>query len=224
MMQQPTVIGSPQPAQYSIIFLHGLGGHGDEFVPLIKALALPDDHTIRFILPHADHRAVTINGGEKMPAWYDITMIGTLDRQVDTQGIQHSVDQVKTLIAQEHDKGIAFENIVVAGFSQGGVIATYTALQFNQALGGVWALSTYAPAWSSLIQPYEKQVCLQTPFFVAHGQQDDVVPMTAGKQLVDHLAHLDLSAEWYTYSMGHEIIPQEVQALRQWLKTQGWFE
>ncbi len=132
--------------QHSIIWLHGLGADGEDFVPVAQEMNLPV--AVRYIFPHAPKQPVTINGGAIMRAWYDIVATD-IGRQQDEAGIRSSQSAIEKLIAQEKQRGIAAENIYLAGFSQGGVIALHTGLHHASRLGGVIVLSAYLPLTDS---------------------------------------------------------------------------
>ena len=198
--------------QHAVIWLHGLGADGHDFEPIVDALALPEDISIRFIFPHAPVRPVTINGGMRMRAWYDFLQLipGKGESRAD---ITASVDAVKSLIVHEQERGIAEQNIVLAGFSQGGVIALLTGLFGPYRLAGIMGLSTYLPRWSSL--PIGEEM---PPVFLAHGRFDDVLPFTLGAQARDDLVGAGYDLEWHEYPMPHSVSNEEVEAISRWLQ------
>lgn len=197
----------------TVIWLHGLGDSGDGFAPIVPALKLPAELGIKFIFPHAPIQPVTINGGMKMRSWYDIVSFD-LDKRADEQGVRESAAKVEQLIETELDSGIAANKIILAGFSQGGVIALHLAPRFKVALGGVMALSTYmcVPAKLSV-----EAVQTSLPVLMVHGSLDQVVPMHAGKQAYDVLQSNGLDVQWHEYPMAHEVCGEEVALIRQWL-------
>ena len=203
----------------SIIWLHGLGADGHDFEPVVPELRLPASLGVRFVFPHAPVRAVTLNGGMSMRAWYDIY---SLDRNgpQDDAGIHESCRMLEALIEREHDRGIAFERIVVAGFSQGGAIAMLTTLRFRQRLAGLMGLSTWLPvvsrddvavASSDAGQPSE------LPVFLAHGLMDPILPIDFGRDARQRIEGLGYSVEWHEYPMAHGVCPDEIGDIRKWL-------
>lgn len=207
-----TLESGKQP-QHSIIWLHGLGADGQDFVPIAEELNLPV--AIRYIFPHAPQRPVTINGGFVMRAWYDIADSSIGARQ-DVAGIHASHASIGALIAQEVVRGIAPCNIYLAGFSQGGAIALHTALRQAEPLGGVLALSTYLPLADSV--PEEMQAGTQaTPVFMAHGRSDTVVPYAMGMASRDALLGFGYQVEWHEYAMQHSVCDKELRDIEAWL-------
>jgi len=204
---------SDKQPRHSIIWLHGLGADGQDFVPIVEELNLPV--SVRFIFPHAPMRPVTINGGYVMRAWYDV--VGSaIDTQQDEAGIRASQVEIEALIAQEMSRGIEPGNIILAGFSQGGAIALHTALRQTVPLGGVMALSTYLPLANSV--PDELQAgTMNTPVFMAHGRSDTVVPYGLGTASRDALIHLGYAVEWHEYAMQHSVCEQELRDIEVWL-------
>ena len=206
---------SGKQPKHSIIWLHGLGADGNDFVPLVDELNLPA--SVRFIFPHAPQRPVTINGGYVMRAWYDIAG-QTIDAKQDVSGISTSQAAIEALIAQEIEQGIPNKNIFLAGFSQGGAIALHTALRQVIPLGGVLALSTYLPLSETTMneaQPTSKI----TPIFMAHGNDDPIVPYSLGITSRDALLNLGYNVEWHEYNMQHSICEQELRDIEAWLSV-----
>ncbi|GIU20098.1 alpha/beta hydrolase [Shewanella glacialipiscicola] len=206
------------PATAVVIWLHGLGDSGAGFAPIVPALGLPADHAIRFIFPHAPEQAVTINGGYVMRAWYDIKSMDLHDR-ADMQGVLESEKRIAALINEQIAMGIASQRIVLAGFSQGGVMSLFCGLRFPEPLAGIIALSCYLPTGDVL--PAELSAANRdTPILQQHGLQDDVVPLSAG-----NLAHTALIAGgynvvWQTYPMPHSVIPVQLKEISNWLQQQ----
>ncbi len=202
--------------QHSIIWLHGLGADGQDFVPIADELNLPV--AVRYIFPHAPQRPVTINGGFVMRAWYDIAG-SSIDAQQDAQGIRTSQAAVEALIAQEVARGIAPGNIFLAGFSQGGAVVLHTALRQASPLGGVLALSTYLPLAETL--PLEVQAITQhTPIFMGHGRNDTVVPFALGVASRDVLLESGYAIAWHEYNMPHSVCETELRDIEVWLIRQ----
>ncbi len=199
--------------QHSIIWLHGLGADGEDFVPIAEEMDLPV--AVRYLFPHAPKRPVTINGGFIMRAWYDIAD-ATIDAQQDASGIRAAQAAIETLIAQEMQRGNAPENIYLAGFSQGGAIALHTGLRHTQQLGGIIALSTYLLLAETLEQ--EASTAAQNiPIFMAHGRSDPVVPYALGKASAEKLRGLGYQPEWHEYAMPHSVCMEEVRDVAAWL-------
>ncbi len=210
-----TLDSGMQP-QHSIIWLHGLGADGQDFVPVAGELNLPV--AVRYIFPHAPRRPVTINGGFVMRAWYDIVHPG-IDTQQDAEGIYGSQAAVEALIAQETARGVAPGNIFLAGFSQGGAIALHTALRQIVPLGGVLALSAYVPLAENIVQEASVNA-RQTPIFMAHGRNDPVVPCALGAASRDTLQDLGYLVEWHEYGMQHSVCEEELRDIGDWLTRQ----
>jgi len=204
----------PEPA-WSILWLHGLGADGNDFAPLVPQLVRPGWPALRFVFPHAPVRAVTVNAGMRMRAWYDISGFD-LSRREDESGVRQSIVQVEALIAREVERGMPAKRIVLAGFSQGGAIALAAGLRREQPLAGLIALSTYLPLAANSIA--ESTVAARkTPVFMAHGSLDPVVPEMLGRSSRDALLALGMRVEWHSYPMAHQVCPPEVQALTAWL-------
>ena len=199
-------------AQASVIWLHGLGADGHDFESIVPHLRLPDSIKVRFIFPHAPKQPVTVNGGYVMRAWYDIYE-QTLDRKVDFDGIQTSSQHIERLIAREIDKGIAPNNIMLAGFSQGGVIALETGLRYQPRLAGIVALSTYLAD--------TKQVPSgNMPIFMGHGSFDPVVPFKLGQKAQEALQNNGHSVRWHSYPMEHSVCMEEIGEIGKWMVEQ----
>jgi phospholipase/carboxylesterase len=207
------ILQTGKQAQHSIIWLHGLGADGQDFVPIADELKLPV--AVRYIFPHAPMRPVTINGGFVMRAWYDIAS-QSMDAQQDTAGIRASQSLVDILIAQEVAHGIAPHNIFLAGFSQGGAIALHTALRQTAPLGGVLALSSYLPLAETAPRELLEQT-KSTPVFMAHGRSDPIVPYALGVASRDALLKFGYAVEWHEYAMQHSVCGEELEDIAAWL-------
>lgn len=210
------VMTAAQP-DASVIWLHGLGADGHDFEPLVPLISWPGAPAIRYVFPHAPVRAVTINGGMPMRAWYDIRDMGL--RAQDQTGIDQSVAQVARLIERERSRGIDAGRIVLAGFSQGGAIALQLALRYPLRLAGVMALSTYlldASALDHQLAPANRDL----PVFIAHGTMDPVVPFSLGESAAGVLRRMGYPVEWRTYPMPHSVSPEEVTDITGWLRRQ----
>ena len=200
----------------SVIWLHGLGADGNDFASIVPQLDLRGCPPIRFIFPHAPSMPVTINGGYVMPAWYDILGANLVDRQ-DAAGIQKSEKSIVALIEQEVARGIPYERIVLAGFSQGCAMALHTGLRLPHRLAGIMALSGYLPLAGQFVA--ERHTAnAKTPVFMAHGTQDPVVILKRGEDSRDALKALGHPVQWHTYPMPHSVHPQEIKEIAAFLK------
>jgi len=210
---------TPGPARSAVLWLHGLGADGHDFEPLVPYLRIDPARAARFVFPHAPARAVTINMGLIMPAWYDIRDL-SLEGDIDEQGIRQSTEQVRALIARENARGIETSRIVLAGFSQGGAIALHAGLRHPDQLAGILALSCYLVRGETL-ETERSAANDATPVFQAHGTQDPMVPLDAGLAARDRLVELGYRVDWRTYPIAHEVGPQEIadvgRTLNVWL-------
>ncbi|MCW8109910.1 alpha/beta hydrolase [Alteromonas ponticola] len=201
-------VNPAQEADACVIWMHGLGDSGHGFAPIVSQLALPQNHRIRFIFPHAPERPVTINGGMRMRAWYDIKSMD-FNSRADVSGVFESASQVRQLIQDEIANGIPAQRILLAGFSQGGVIALHEGLRFDQRLAGIMALSTYMCEPEKLAaQAHTANT--STPIFVAHGEQDEVVPAFLGNAAYKVLKENGYNCTWHTYTMQHNVCLAEI--------------
>ena len=199
----------------SVIWMHGLGADGWDFVPIVRELPLPESLRLRFIFPHAPERPVTINNGFVMRAWYDISQ-SDIARVPDEAGIRESQASVELLIEREKARGITPSAIVLAGFSQGGAIALQTGLRLKERLAGIAALSTYLPLEDSLDRE-ASAANKATPIFMAHGTDDAVIPMKLAEISQQALRMRGYNVEWHSYAMPHSVHPDEVQDLAEFL-------
>jgi len=206
----------PNPT-VSVVWLHGLGADGHDFEPLVPHLEWPGSPDIRFVFPHAPVRPVTLNGGMPMRAWYDILSIGS-ERGHDRAGIEQSIQQVAALLEKENKRGIPYERVILAGFSQGGAIALQLALRYPNRLAGLIALSTYLLFGDSL-QDTMADANRDVPVFIAHGNVDPVVPPAMGEAASKQLNALGLPVEWHSYPMPHAVCPDEISDIRNWMRT-----
>ena len=214
-LEREVVETGPAPER-CVIWLHGLGADGFDFVPLVPELHLPAAPPVRFVFPHAPHQPVTVNGGYVMRAWYDIVAPDLRARQ-DAEGIKRSQQALIALIQEQIDQGVAAKHIVLAGFSQGGAVALYTALRYAEPLAGVLALSTYLPlADTSAAELQAGNVGV--PIFMAHGDADPIVPLDAAVQSRRWLQELGLNVEWHEYAMQHSVCHEEIGHIGQWLQ------
>jgi phospholipase/carboxylesterase len=203
-------------ATHAVIWLHGLGASGDDFVPIVPELHLPADLAVRFIFPHAPVRAVTINNGYEMRAWFDIFGL-QLDSAVDTKGIADSTALVEELIQQQIQRGIPLTNIILAGFSQGAVMALTIGLRRQEALGGIIALSGFFPLAEETLK-LSSISSRNTPIFLAHGTEDMIVAFTLGKMSYQLLKEGGCNASWHAYPMGHSVCGEEIRDISEWMK------
>lgn len=209
MLETIKTTNHPAP-EYAIIWLHGLGADGHDFMPIAEELTLP--MPVRFVFPHAPVMPVTINGGYQMHAWYDLYSLDSL-RLEDAQGIQASQAAISELIAQEVAHGIPEHNIMLAGFSQGGAIVLHTALRHPRPLAGVLALSTYLPLANTL--PEEKHpanACI--PVFMAHGAHDSVIRPELASKSKGILEQAGYNVTWREYPMAHSVCQEEIRDIR----------
>jgi phospholipase/carboxylesterase len=197
----------------SIIWLHGLGADGNDFAPIVPEIRLPRS-AIRFVFPHAPVQPVTINGGMRMRAWYDIA--DGANRREDERGVRASQVLIEALIGREKERGTKAERLVLAGFSQGGAIALQTGLRHPERIAGIMALSTYVPVGEKLTaeaSPANRDV----PIFMAHGSYDPVIPLARAEQSRKLLESLGYPVEWREYGMPHSVCPEELADIGDWL-------
>lgn len=202
-------------ANAAVVWLHGLGADGHDFVPIVPELRLPESASVRFVFPHADVRPVTINNGMRMRAWYDILGFNRMDAQ-DEAGIRASAARVDALIDAQVAAGIPPGRIVLAGFSQGGAIALHAGLRRREALAGVMALSTYLPL-EATVAAEATPAGRATPVLMCHGRQDPVVVPERGAQGRDALRRLGVLVDWHDYPMAHEVCQAEIDEISRWL-------
>lgn len=208
------VIVGPEDARYSVIWLHGLGADGHDFEPIVPELDFTTKAQTRFIFPHAPSRPVTLNMGYVMPAWYDIVAINERATQ-DEAGIRETANRISELITHEQALGVASENIVLAGFSQGGAIALHLGLRYSQRLAGVLALSTYLPLADSVPEEMSSSN-RDVPIYMAHGEYDPVVAIDMGRRSSEYMEELGYKVDWHVYPMEHSVCPQEILDINRW--------
>ena len=215
-MTDPLIIQPRNTADACVIWLHGLGANKTDFEPVAQMLVktLP---TTRFVLPQAPNRPVTINGGYDMPSWYDIKAMSPA-RSINMAELETSAETVMALIEAQKSAGIDASRIFLAGFSQGGAVVYHTAyLKWQGALGGVIALSTYAPTFDDQLELSASQQ--RIPALCLHGQHDDVVQNAMGRSAYEHLKQRGVSVTWKEYPMGHEVLLDEITDIGNWLKA-----
>jgi phospholipase/carboxylesterase len=207
----------PSPS-WAVLWLHGLGADGNDFVPILPELVRRDWPALRFVFPHAPQRPVTINGGMRMRAWYDIAD-ADLRNRADMAGVRESVAQVEALIAREVERGVPASRILLAGFSQGGAVALAAGLAREQPLAGLIALSTYLPGLGGTDAPQPTSAARSQPVFMAHGTFDPVVPVFAGQASAQALVADGMHIDWHAYPMAHQVCAEEIRDLGDWLST-----
>ena len=208
MADTPIEIGNTQDPTGSVIWLHGLGADGNDFVPVVEMLRIPH---LRFILPHAPYRKVTFNNGYEMRAWYDIFDLSLGSREDET-GIRDAQVYIESLIDNELARGIPCNKIVLVGFSQGGAIALHTATRYKNLLAGVVALSTYLPLKTTLAseKSLENQ---QLPILMAHGTQDEVISLETSRVSLAQLQTEQYQVQWHEYPIGHSVSIDEISEI-----------
>ncbi len=212
----PTVELNPASAPIAVvIWLHGLGADGHDFEPIVPQLRLPAALPVRFVFPHAPEMAVTAFGGQRARAWFDFDPAAG---GIDVAGLKKSTLQIQDLIQNEIDNGIAPERILLAGFSQGGVMALHTGLYYPKRLAGILALSTFLAEGEKLAAT-KADANAQIPILMCHGQQDAVLPMALGKTSLATLQSAGYAVEWREYPMAHEVCMPEIQEISRWLQT-----
>ncbi|MDY6922161.1 MAG: alpha/beta fold hydrolase [Pseudomonadota bacterium] len=219
LWQQPLAcerIEPESPADACVIWLHGLGASGHDFVPVVPHLQLPESLAVRFLFPHAPSLPVTCNGGLVMPAWYDILALTEI-REVNLAHLARSRQAVGDLIQQQLDAGIDSRRIILIGFSQGGAVAYHCALQYPLPLGGLIALSTYLPGPETL-DPVSRQPNQQLPIHIAQGEWDDMVTERAARAAYTWLQEQGYTVDWQLYPMGHEVCVAEIRQIGRWLR------
>ena len=204
----------PRP-DAAVIWLHGLGADGNDFVPIVEEMRLPPSLSMRFVFPHAPVRPVTLNNGLRMRAWYDIAP-GDITHRADISGVRASQAQVEALIAREMARGIAARRIVLAGFSQGGVIALHTGVRHAERLAGIVALSTYV-VLPDLLAGEASPANRDVPVFMAHGTADPMVRLEWGEAGRRALVAAGYRVEWHTYPMPHSVVWEEIEAVSAFL-------
>lgn len=198
----------------SVIWLHGLGSDGNDFVPVVRELKLPADVNVRFVFPHARSIPVTVNNGYIMPAWYDIFEI-TLDRKIDQKQLRASAEQVHALIEREIERGVPSNKIILAGFSQGGAVVYEAALSYDKPLAGLLTLSTYFATYETVQADAANK---NIPILIQHGSHDSVVSETLGQRAYRLLQDRGYSATYESYPMAHTLCAPQIISISQWLQ------
>ena len=205
---------APNP-RHAVIWLHGLGADGHDFEPIVPELVDRAWPALRFVFPNAPMRPITINGGMSMRAWYDITGQEIARRQ-DEAGIRASIGLLDELIGREVARGVPGENILLAGFSQGGAIVLSGGIRHARPLGGIIALSTYLPL-AEKTDGETSKANQSTPIFMAHGQLDPVIPQALGEISRDTLVQRGYAVQWHSYRMAHQVCAEEITDLKRWI-------
>jgi len=212
LLETVEIESAPAP-RAAVVWLHGLGADGHDFAPIVPELRLPVP--VRFVFPHAPMRAVTINRGAVMRAWYDVRGVDG-ERREDADGVRASQAEIEALIARERARGIDASRLVLAGFSQGGAMALHTGLRHPERLAGILALSCFLPLADDLAReaaPANRDV----PIFMAHGVHDDLIPLARARRARAILAGLGWRVEWHEYPMPHAVCAEEIADVSAWL-------
>jgi phospholipase/carboxylesterase len=199
----------------AVIWMHGLGADGYDFVDIVPALRLPAGLAVRFVFPHAPMRPVTINQGMVMRAWYDVRHDAGVRRE-DATGLRASQRQIEALIAREKARGVPARRLVLAGFSQGGAMALQTGLRHAERLAGIMALSCFLPQADTVgaeASPANRDV----PVLLAHGTHDPVIPLARAREAREALTRLGYAVEWHEYPMPHSVSNEEIRDIAAWL-------
>ncbi len=205
---------APSP-RAAVIWMHGLGADGYDFVDIPPLLRLPESLAVRFVFPHAPMQPVTINGGMVMRAWYDVRHDAGARRE-DEAGIRASQQHIEALIAREKARGVTAARLVLAGFSQGGAMALHTGLRHGEPLAGIMALSCFLPLAERLAGE-ASAANRDTPIFLAHGTHDPVIPLARARHAHEVLAGLGYRVEWHEYPMPHSVCDAELRDIGAWL-------
>lgn len=203
-----------EPVSACVIWLHGLGADGNDFVPIVDEMRQSSELGIRFIFPHAPVQPVSINGGMAMRAWYDIIGLGDGGIEEDANGISDARANLEELVAHQQERGIAAERIVLAGFSQGAATALFSGVQMDPAPAGVLALSGWLPAATPVPSPDGLE---NLPLFMAHGKQDPIVPLRLGQDSQRRLTEAGYNVEWHEFAMEHAVCMPEIEQADRWL-------
>lgn len=199
-----------------IIWLHGLGADGHDFEAIVPQLRLPAPLPVRFIFPHAPMRAVTVNGGLVMRAWFDIFDVELTADSIDHDQFLESSEILTALIENEMRSGVASDRIVLAGFSQGGAIVLHTGLQYEKQLAGILAMSMHLPTIADTASTFSS-AAKQVPIMMAHGQTDPVIPLPKALATRQALSDLGYAVDWHDYPMPHSVCAEEIEDIRSWL-------
>jgi phospholipase/carboxylesterase len=202
-------------ATASVIWLHGLGANGHDFVPVVPELQLPDDLPVRFVFPHAPSIPITINHNHVMPAWFDVLELGQ-ERSFNATQLLASSAAVHALIDREIERGVAPDRILIAGFSQGGAVSLHASLTYDKPLAGLLALSTWFPT-AGVVEVHPANAGL--PIFLCHGTEDKVLPLTMAQNAKKHLEELGLHPDYRTYAMAHQVCGEQIQDMAAFMQA-----
>ena len=216
-MLETIEISTGESPSAAVIWMHGLGADGNDFVPIVRELDLAGCPPIRFVFPHAETMPVTINNGYVMRAWYDILGMDLVRRE-DEAGLRKSQQQIEQLIVRENERGIPSSHIILAGFSQGCAMTLQTGLRYPEKLAGLICLSGYLPL-SSLINDERHHANLHTPIFMAHGRGDPVVQISRAEASRDLLKELGHPVDWHEYMMPHSVCEEEIDDIGSWMRA-----
>jgi len=211
----PIIIEPDKKANASVIWLHGLGADANDFLPVVEQLNFPGHQALRFVLPNAPVRSISLNNGVSMQGWYDIFGIGP-EYPEDEKGIHASCQYIESLIENELQQGINANRIILIGFSQGGAVALHTGLRYQQTLAAVLALSTYLPLRHSVVDEVSAEQ-MATPFMFMHGTHDNVVPIDFADYSYKKLQNTELNVLWKEYPMEHTVCLQQIQDINRFL-------
>ena len=217
MLKVIEVAPNQQPAKSVIIWMHGLGADANDFIDIVSEFSSIEHHQVKYIFPNAPKIPITINNGSVMPGWYDIIEMGSMDNQ-DQDGIANSTKLINELIQHEIDCGVPSENIILAGFSQGGAMALHIGLTNVKKLGGVISLSAYLPLANDF-KTNKKAINQHIPIFMGHGLFDPVVPLHAGQQSLQILQDNGYTVAWQQYPMQHTVLLEEINDVAKFLQT-----
>lgn len=201
--------------QWTVLWLHGLGADGNDFAPIVPELVRPGWPALRFVFPHAPMRAITINNGLRMRAWYDIAGMDFANR-ADAAGVAESIAQVDALIAREAERGVGPSRLLLAGFSQGGAITLAAGVRRSVPLAGLIALSTYLPGADALPE-FAAEAAKAQPVFMGHGTSDPVVLPAYGQRSAEALRGGGFNVDWHSYPMAHSVCAEEIRDLGDWM-------
>jgi len=213
--EPPVIVGTHENPAAAVVWLHGLGADGYDFEPIVPQLSITHRERVRFIFPHANVQPVTLNGGMSCRSWFDIRTLSDPNSE-DVAGMHETNLYVHQLIDQQIEAGIKSEKIFLVGFSQGGVMALFSGLLYDKPLGGIMGLSTLLGG-SIELEHQRNPANQQTPIFLAHGQQDEVLPFAFGLHSYEVLKSWGYHVEWREYIMGHHLCPQEINDISQFL-------
>lgn len=215
--ESEVTLSPPVPALATVILMHGLGADGWDFVPIAGELGLPEALPVRFVFPHAPLRAVTVNNGYVMRAWYDIKSF-TPEGRADAAGLAEATRRIEDCLRREVALGVAPRRILLAGFSQGGAVALHAGLRHSHRLAGILALSAYLP-FPETLESERSDANLDVPVLMCHGRADPVVPFSMGTETCEVLRAQRYPVEWREYPMQHEVCAQELADVSQWLQA-----